>query len=291
MMRFAIMFLMILFSVNHVIADGEGPPRPVTQAEKEYYSKLYGTLEQALPQAPSGWTVVSKPNMNIPETVPAGSEKSSFITRISGKWFDDSQKKRLEQKTQEAAMKAGPPSQADLKRIEDAMNEQRKLYEEFQKAAAKGDQETVKKIQAQLVVQQSITKQAMASMNAPYEKAQQEYAIKDACLEVQIEVNQYTKGIKDLKSANIPGLTMAFIHGDGNKDIKDFPYDSIVAFLGPWKETSKDRGYTYFRAKLEPGQPHTSMKTFMIVVKASEQRAFDYLKSVKWPMLQAILVK
>ena len=290
-MRIAIMLLMILCSVNHVLADGDGPSRPVTQAEKEYFSKLYGTLQQALPQAPSGWTVVSRPNMNIPETVPAGSEKSSFITRISGKWFDDSQKKRLEQKTQDAAMRAHPPSQAELKKFEDAMNEQQKLYEEFQKAAAKGDQEAMKKIQAQLVAQQIITKQAMAPMNAPYEKAQQEYAIKDACLEVQIEVNQYTKGIKDLKPANISGLTMAFRNGDGNKDNKDCPYDSIEAFLGPWKETSKDRGYTYFRAKLEPGQPHTSVKTFMIVVKASEQRALDYLKSVKWPLLQAMLAK
>jgi hypothetical protein len=84
---------------------------------------------------------------------------------------------------------------------------------------------------------------------------------------------------------------MAFRNGDGNKDNKDCPYDSIVAFLGSWKETSKDRGYTYFRAKLEPGQPPPSVKTLMILVRASESRALDYLKSVKWPMLQAMFVK
>ena len=119
----------VMFGTHQVRADGDGPDRPLTPAEKTYFSKILSTIDWALPRPPANWVTTEKPSMNPPNVVPEKSEKGPFKAHYKGQWFDQSQKERQIQKLQEYAMKS-PPKERDIEAMQKQMNE---LREEQQK--------------------------------------------------------------------------------------------------------------------------------------------------------------
>jgi hypothetical protein len=288
------LILSVTFGAHHLFADGDGPDRPLTPAEKSYFSKTLGTIDRALPRPPAKWVAKAKPSTNPPNVVPEKFEKGPFKARYTGQWFDQSQKERQAQKIQEYAMKS-PPKQRDLDAMEKQMDalrkEQQEVMDELIKASQKNDKAALQKAQEKLQALQKKSQQASSGLFAPQEQALKDFPISDACLQVEVTVNQTSVGLKKAVPLSIPGVPKAFIVDDGNPGMKDCPYGKAVVFLGAWDKGRAEGEYTYFRSNWREGIPHPSAKNMIIEVRASEERAKSYLRSVKWDALNELLVK
>lgn len=288
-----VMVLMLMLGTKEARADGDGPDRPVTPAEKAYFSKILNTIDQALPRPPANWVVKEKPSTNPPSVVPEKSEKGAFRSQYKGYWFDQSQKDRQTQKIQEYSMKS-PPKDRDIEAMQMQMNavqeEQQKILEELVKASQKNDKAAVQRAQEKLQALQKKTREASGAIFAPHEQALKDYPISDACLQVEVTVNHTSAGLKKAAPAGIPGLSKAFMINDGNSG-KDCPYGKAVVLLGAWDSGRAGGEYTYFRSNWREGIPHPAAKNMIIEIRASEQRAKEYLKSVNWDALNALIVK
>jgi hypothetical protein len=286
--------LSVMFGAELVCADGDGPDRPVTPAEKAYFSKILNTIDQALPRPPANWVVKEKPSTNPPMVVPEKSEKGAFRSQYKGYWFDQSQKERQTQKLREYSMKS-PPKEQDMEAMQKEMialqEEQQKIMEELVRASQKNDKGAVQSAQEKLQALQKKNRQASGAIFAPHEQALKDFPISDACLQVEVTVNHTSVGLRKAAPLSIPGVSRAFILDDGNPGNKDCPYGKAVVLLGAWDGGKAGGEYTYFRSNWREGIPHPSAKNMIIEVRASEQRAKDYLKSVNWNALNALLVK
>ncbi|MDQ1331436.1 MAG: hypothetical protein QG578_1704 [Thermodesulfobacteriota bacterium] len=291
---FCIMVLLVMFGTDQVFADGDGPDRPLTPAEKAYFSKILTTIDTALPKPPANWATIEKPSTSPPNVVPENSGKGSFKARYKGQWFDQSQKQRQTQKIQEYSMKS-PPKERDIdtmqKQMDSLLAEQQKVMEELVNASRKNDKAALQSAQVKLQALQKKNQQATGAMFAPQEQALKEYPISDACLQVEVTVNHTSVGLKKAVPLNLPSLPKAFMVDDGNPGNRDCPYGKAVVLLGAWDNGRAGGEYTYFRSNWREGIPHPSAKNMIIEIRASEQRAVAYLKSVKWDALNGLLVK
>jgi hypothetical protein len=288
------LILSVMFGTHQVRADGDGPDRPLTPAEKTYFSKILSTIDLALPRPPANWVTTEKPSTSPPNAVPEKSEKGPFKARYKGQWFDESQKQRQTQKLQEYSMKS-PPKERDIEAMQKQMDtlrvEQQKAMEELVKASQKNDKAALQSAQEKLQAIQKKTQQASSAIFAPHEQMLKDFPISDACLQVEVTVNHTSVGLRKAVPLSLPGVPRAFMVDDGNSGMKDCPYGKAVVLLGAWDNGQAGGEYTYFRSNWREGIPHPSAKNMIIEIRAGEQRAREYLGSVKWDSLNALLVK
>jgi hypothetical protein len=121
-------------------------------------------------------------------------------------------------------------------------------------AAQKGDQAAMKRAQDKLNALQRENQAAMQEMYSPQTKAAADTPITDACLEIEVKVNETTAGLQRVKPLGLLGLQSAWLVNDGNPRMSDCPYGRAVVLLGAWKQGSTDRGYTYFRSSWPEGR-------------------------------------
>ncbi len=287
--------LAVLLCSGMARADGDGPTRALTAGEKAAFSNTLDTIAKALPPPPSGWIVKVKPSSLPPATVFEKAEKGPGKLRYTGRWLDQSQKERRAAKEREQAMNAKPPStremDARMSATEKRMEAQKKIFEEITAAAQKGDQAAMKKAQEKLNVLQRENQAAMQEMYPSQVKAAADAPIADGCLEIEVTVNETAVGLLRIKPLGLPGLQSAWQVDDGNPQMRDCPHGRAVVLLGAWRQSSTDRGYTYFRSSWPDGTPHTKVKNILVSVRASETRSRDYLSRVKWDELNRLLAK
>ncbi len=288
------MILSVMFGTHQVRADGDGPDRPLAPAEKAYFSKILSTIELALPRPPAGWITTEKPSTSPPDVVPEKSEKGPFKARYKGQWFDQSQKQRQTQKLQEYSMKS-PPKERDIEAMQKQMDtlhmEQQKVMEELVSASQKNDKAALRSAQEKIQAIQQKSRQVSGAIFDPHEQVLKDFPISDACLQVEVTVNHTSVGLKKAAPLSLPGIPRAFTVDDGNPGMKDCPYGKAVVLLGAWDSGRAGGEYTYFRSNWREGIPHPSAKNMIIEIRAGEQRAKEYLRSVKWDALNALLVK
>ncbi len=288
------LFLLVIFNVRLAWPDGDGPDRPLTAAEKSYFTKVFVTIDRALPRAPAQWTIAEKPSTQPPKAVPEKAEKGPFRAVYRGQWFNQSQEARQQQKLREYAMK-NPPKQSDVDAMQQQMDalvqEQQKIMDELMKASQRNDKVGVQKAQEKLKALQQRNQQSMNKVFAGQAQAVKESAVVDGCLQVEVKINETVTGLKKAVPVSIPGVSRAFRVDDGNPGMKDCPYGKTVALLGTWDNGNIGGEYTYFRGNWREGLPHPSAKNMIVEVRASDQRAAEYLRNVKWTALMDLLVK
>jgi len=291
---FCTLVLSVMSGTNQVCADGDGPDRPLTAVEKAYFIKILSTIDTAFPKPPANWVVKEKPSTNPPLVVPEKSEKGAFKAHYKGNWFDQSQKERQAQKLREYSMKS-PPQEQDMdamqKQMDLILKEQQKVMDELVKASQKNDKASVQSAQEKIQALQKKSREATGTIFAPHEQALKDFPVSDACLQVEVMVNHTSVGLRKALPLITPGVSRAFILDDGNPGMKDCPYGKTVVLLGAWDSGRAGGEYTYFRSNWREGIPHPSAKNMIIEIRASEQRAKEYLKSVNWNALNALLVK
>lgn len=264
------MALTIAAAASMAHADGDAPQRPATKAEKAFYNKVLGTIAKALPAAPANWTVKEKPSTTPPKGVPEGSENGgSLQARYKGQWAAQSSKDNQELP---GASSAG---------------EMQKAMEEMMTAMQEQDTAGYKKAQAKIQALQQGQMDAYSQQRKPKKNA----PVKDACLQVDVRVNERAVGLKKAKAIEVEGPSMAFLVNDADPYKKDCPYGKAVGVLGAWKDPDVGGEYTYLRSNWPEGLPHTAAKNIIVEVRASEQRASEYLRSVDWEALKSLLVQ
>ncbi|MFA6004122.1 MAG: hypothetical protein WC881_08640 [Elusimicrobiota bacterium] len=274
-------------------ADGDGPSRPSTPAEKAFFSKTLGTIERALPAPPAKWNPTEKPSLTPPSTVFEGVEKSGIRFQYKGKWFDQAQKTRQGQKLQGAIMDSaqGRDMEALGNQMESLQAEQQKIMEEMLRASQRQDKAAMAKVRGKLAEFQKRQQQALSGFSAPQEQALKDSPISDACLEIEVTVNHTSIGLAKTAPLAVPGAERAFRLNDGDPGRKDCPYGRAVALLGAWDAGRVGGDYLYFKSNWRGGIPHPAAKNMIISVRASDQRAEAYLRAVKWDELKALIVK
>lgn len=288
------LILSVIFGIHPVRADGDGPERPLTPAEKAYFNKILSAIDRALPRPPANWVTNEKPSTNPPKTVPEKSEKGPFKARYKGQWFDQSQKQRQAQKLQEYAVKS-LPKEGDIEAMQKEQDvlreEQQKVMEELVKASQENDKAALQRAQEKFQALQKKSRQASSTLFAPNEQVLKDFPISDACLQVEVTVNHTSVGLKKAVPLRLTGVPRAFMCDDGDPGRKDCPYGKAVVFLGAWDNGQAEGEYTYFRSNWREGIPHPSAKNMIIEIRASEQRAREYLRAVKWDSLNVLLTK
>lgn len=286
--------LSVMFGTHHVRADGDGPDRPLTPAEKAYFSKILSTIDLALPRPPTNWVTTEKPSTSPPNVVSEKADKGPYKARYKGQWFDQSQKQRQTQKLQEYSLKS-PPKERDIEAMQKQMDalreEQQKVMDELVKASQKNDKAALQNAQEKLQALQKKSQQASSTIFAPHEQVLKDFPISDACLQVEVTVNDTSVGLKKAVPLSLPGVPKAFMVDDGNPGMQDCPYGKAVVLLGAWDNGRAGGEYTYFRSNWREGTHHPSAKNMIIEIRAGEQRSKAYLGSVKWDELKALLVK
>ena len=282
----------VLIQAQHALTDGDGPSRPLTAVEKTYLGKVFGTIEKSLPPAPAGWTQTRQPA--FPKEVPEHVEKGAFRTIYQADWLDQSQKTQRQQKLQDYMVK-NQPKKNDMDDMEKQMNvsmkEQEKIMDELMKASQRNDQAGIKKAQEKLNALQQKNQQSMNKVMAGQKQAVKESEIVDGCLQVEIVLNETTTGLKKASPLKIAGAPRAVRLDDGNSGGKDCPYGRSVVLLGAWDNGRPGGEYTYYRGNWREGLPHPSIKNMLITVRASDKRALDYLRTVKWSALNDLIAK
>jgi len=291
---FCSLVLSVVFGTHQVLADGDGPDRPLTPVERAYFSKILSTIDLALPRPPANWVTTEKPSTSPPNVVPEKSEKGPFKAHYKGQWFDQSQKQRQTQKLQEYSMKS-PPKERDIEAMQKNMDalreEQQKVMDELVRASQKNDKAALQSAQEKLQALQKKSQQASSMIFAQHEQVLKDFPISDACLQVEVTVNHTSVGLKKALPLSLPSVPRAFMIDDGNPGMQDCPYGKAVVLLGAWDNGRAGGEYTYFRSNWREGIPHPSAKNMIIEIRASEQRAKAYLRSVNWDALNALLVK
>ena len=282
----------VLLHAQQALPDGDGPSRPLTTGEKTFLDKAFRTIETSLPPAAAGWEQTRKPA--LPKQVPEHVEKGAFRTLYQADWLDQSQKTQRQQKLQDYMMK-NQPKKNDMDAMEKQMNasmkEQEKIMEELMKASQRNDQAGVRKAQEKLNALQQKNQQSVNKAMAGQTQAMKESELVDGCLQVEIVLNETTTGLKKASPLKIAGTPRAFRLDDGNAGGKDCPYGRSVVLLGAWDNGRPGGEYTYYRGNWREGLPHPSIKNMLISVRASDKRALDYLRTVKWSALNDLIAR
>jgi hypothetical protein len=286
-----IVFFVLLFA-QQTLADGDGPSRPLTAGEKAFLGEVFRTIEKSLPPAAAGWEQTRKPA--YPKEVPDHVEKGAFRTVYRADWLDQSQKTQRQQKLQNY-MTNNQPKKSDMeamaKQMDMSIQEQEKIMEELLKASQRNDQAGVRKAQEKLNALQQRNQQSMNKAMAGQMQAVKESEMVDGCLQVEIVLNETTTGLKKASPLKIAGAPRAFKLDDGNSGGKDCPYGRSVVLLGAWDNGRPGSDYTYYRGNWRNGIPHPSIKNMLITVRASDKRALDYLRAVKWSALNDLIAQ
>jgi hypothetical protein len=263
--------LAVISGTNQACADGDPNDRPLTAAEKSYFSKILGTIDTALPRVPANWAAIQKPSTRPPKSVFEGSEKGSLKAVYKGEWGDQSRKSH----------------QNDSPMAENNAEEMQRVMQELISATQSQDKAAYKQAEEKFKALQRKGQKPAPGKDRPV----QDPSAADACLQVEVAVNQTVVGVRNAIPLNIAGVPKAFMADDGNPGKKGCPSAKAVAFLGSWGDGEAGGEYTYFRSNWRKGLPHTTAKNIVIEVRAREQRAKEYLRSVKWDELKALLVK
>lgn len=291
-LSFIVVIFFNLFLAQQALADGDGPTRPLTAGEKTFLGKVFRTIEKSLPPATAGWEQTRKPA--YPKEVPEHVEKGAFRTVYRADWLDQSQKTQRQQKLQNYMTKNQPKKsdmEAMAKQMDMSIQEQEKIMDELLKATQRNDQAGVRKAQEKLNALQQKNQQAINKTMAGQMQAVKESEIADGCLQVEIVLNETTTGLKKATPLKIAGAPRAFRLDDGNSGGKDCPYGRSVVLLGAWDNGRPGGDYTYYRGNWRKGLPHPSIKNMLITVRASDKRALDYLRAVKWSALNDLIAQ
>ncbi len=265
----SIMVLAVFPAMNQARADGDGPTRPATAVEKLFYGNVLKTIEAALPQAPANWDTVTKPSTEPPKTV---FENGFYRLKYAGSWFDQSQK---------------PDPSAEMKFHGQNSQLMEEAIQEMMQATQSGDKAAYVAAQAKMTAALGNTENTVASRKRAPNKASDN----DACLQVEVVINDTAIGLKKAVPIDVKGVANAFLLDDGNTNSKDCPYGQGFVLLGNWGNPDRGGEYTYFRPKLRQDIPYPKVENMAIKVHASEKRVKKYLHSVKWDKLNALLVK
>lgn len=263
------MVFAVVSAVSQARADGDGPTRPATIAERAFYGNVLKTIDTALPPAPANWRAVTKPSTEPPKNV---YENGSYRLKYEGNWLDQSQK---------------PDPSAEMKSHEQNSQAMQEAIEQMMRASQSGDKEAYKAAQAKMMEAMGGSKQAVASRKQQSKNP----PISDACLQVEVVINNTAIGLKKAVPLNVKGVINAFMLDDGNKDNKDCPYGQGVVLLGSWGNADRGGEYTYFRPKLRQEIPHPKVENMAIKARASKERVNKYFNAVKWDKLNALMVR
>ena len=226
--------LSMAFGTQQVRADGDGPDRPLTPAEKSYFSKILGAIDRALPQVPANWVTIEKPLTSLRRPFPKNPRKarSEPIIRASG--LTSPRRNDRRRRFREYAMKS-PPRERDIEAMQKQMDvlqkKQQAVMDELVKASQKNDKVGLQKAQEKLQALQKKSQQASSALFAPQEQVLKDFPISDACLRVEITVNHTSVGLKKAVPLSLPGVPKAFKVDDGNPGMKDCPYGKVVILL------------------------------------------------------------
>lgn len=264
-----IMILAVVSGMDQARADGDGATRPATAAEKSFYGKVLKTIDSALPQGPANWDVTTKPSVEPPKNV---YENGSFGLKYTGSWFDRSQK---------------PDPSAGMKSHEQNSQAFQVAMQEMMQASQSGDKAGYEAAQVKMMAAMGKSQKITASQKQAPNKA----SINDACLQVEVSINNSAIGLKKAVPLDVKGVTTAFMLDDGDTANKDCPYGQGVVLLGSFGDADRGGEYTYFRTKLRQDLPYPKVENMVIKVRASEERVREYLGSVKWDKLNALPAK
>ena len=261
-----------------MFADGD--TRPITSAEKAFARKAMGILCGAIPPPSSGWTVTRRSDTEPPSFL-SGTKPRPMELFCEQTWEDTGRKRRAQSEamTAMANVKSDPKADVNAEAAEKRFQE---VMGKISKAAEKGDQAEMNKLQPEMQAASKAYQDALMAKNKGFLDASAKATVSDANAHIRIEANARYEYL-DVKGqeAVAPGITGYRVNGPSGGQ------GATWVFLGPW-QISKDGRSTRFQLPPLSG-PSTSVATVKVRVEGEPSRAKAILAKVDWAALKGLV--
>jgi hypothetical protein len=279
------LLLFLLARTGFILAEGE--TRPITSAEKEFFSKVMSTFAKALPPGPEGWTQHHTSSVIPPERVALGAEKHPLFLSYYINWKDTKRVDAYDAKSkqmlmQQANQKPDPKAQAEL------MAEYNRISKELESALRKSDKAEIQRLQKEM----SVVGEKMKNLSAPLVQTVQNVTSDsphDIEVNVKLTTNKFSESLGKgaIAEAPIDGVLIYRVNsvrrgGTGWKDGETY------AFVGNWKNVSQSGG-TEMASPTNPKLPYTAVQAIVVTVGAEKARGRAFLEKINWTALKSLI--
>lgn len=280
------LLVVVLLLTAPLFADGGGPVRPVTDAEKSYSLKMSGALGKLLPKPLEGWTDGGPVDSDrVANTIEVGAEKRLFTVSMSQDYrrvVDPAVEEAQYKKTME--LMEGDPSGQTMKELNKKMEG---LSLEVGKAIQSQDQKAMERINKDM---EAIQKEYEVVKKAQDSVMQTNLAAitQNRSASVRFNVNSTYESVYNAEP--YPGLPQNVIalwkppSKDSNNDTS--AGDLVLAF-GAYTARQEDSS-TYLELPAPTEADHLKTRGIVVRVSGTRETVDKLVKSLDIPAIQAL---
>jgi len=275
--------LFLAATAGPVSADGGGPVRPATEAEKTYNSTVLKTFKDAMPKALEGWEMIEGDAPAPLETVNEGFEKYPCVVNFSSNWKKKISPEDENKKLEEGAkiMKAGEEKMQEISKKQEA------LSVKIGKAVEAGNMAEMEKLKPEM---EKIAKEAEAYAAEQQKKlGASSFAelSRDVKADIHIETNASSFSIDSTvkETAKIEDALAFRSETEENIDGRE---GRTTILIGDWKR-KQDGEAVSMEAALDAKTTHTRAQTIKIDIIAAKATAEKLVRSMDIKSLKALL--
>ena len=266
-----------------VSADGGGPERPATEAEKSFQSSALKAFKDAMPKSLEGWEPEERDEAAPIERVSEGFEKYPWLISLQTNWRKKMSPEEENRRIEEGGkiMKAGEEKMKELTKKQEAVSEK------IGKAAESGNMAEMEKLKPEI---DKIAKEAEAHaadqqkklLASPFAKL-----TRDAKAQIHVEANSSSFSIDSSVRETAPVEGAAAFRSETEENLEGREGRTTI-LIGDWKR-KQDGEAVSMEAALDPKAPHTKIQTIKIDITGAKGTAEKLINSINVKSLKTLL--
>jgi len=274
---FSIIVFILLVSISYSSADGGGPQRKITAAEKAFYEAVYKTLLAALPKVPEGWQAEEGEEYAAPEDVSEGFGKEPVRVYVHRGY-----KRIIPEKEQQEKMDIGAgimkENQAAFEKI---MKKQEELAARMAKAGEAMDMAEIERLKPEVEKNGKLAEELAKAQDKKLSDSPFGDLSKNIAASVHFEVNEPSYDVLDNAKEIAPagGARAAFRYELDPAEKKDGREGRTVCLFGKWEKV-KDGERVMMNAKIDAGLPHTTVQSVKVEITGAAETVEKLMKTM-----------
>lgn len=280
---FVLMFLLVC---PFVFADSDS--RPASAAEKAYAGKFFAVARAALQSWKTDWVQIDKSEFAIYDRVATGNEEQPWYLDCFMRWHD--QKAKEAENLRITGALPGMSNENLIQEADKLSDNLAQISEEINKAAESGDYQKVIELQKKAEELTAPSKKVFADHEKNFKEQLEKLVARDSYLEARIYANKFMVDFESLPGeSKLANGKIVYRSGDGQMMREEWVEGTSIVVLGKGWKLNREGDY----ASLEASEPenfiHTQTYTLVVEVEADKTRAENFLNSLPWEKLQALL--